>query len=94
MLVRSSDDYYNLGFVYDRQGKLEEAIGYYQKTLSLDSNFTEAHNNLAVVYYRQGNIDKAKKHYLRALELGQKMSVHFFQELFKGSIQLLGPKKE
>jgi tetratricopeptide (TPR) repeat protein len=38
----------NLGAAYYDNGKLDEAISVYKKTLAIDSKLAEAHNNLGV----------------------------------------------
>ena len=55
--------YNNIGLVYDRQGKYEEALEYYQKSLDIKirvvggdhPDVATSYQNLAVVYQRQGN---------------------------------------
>src|SRR3989338_5616339 len=59
----------NLGVVYEKQGRLDEAIKEYRMTLSLKPGYAEAHNNLGVVYAKQGQIDEAIKEFRTALSL-------------------------
>ena len=40
----------NLGVIFREQGRLEEAIGAYQKALSINPNFAEVYNNLGFIY--------------------------------------------
>ncbi|HOW28902.1 MAG TPA: tetratricopeptide repeat protein [Elusimicrobiota bacterium] len=42
--------WYNLGYLAHKQGRLEEAMSLYQKTLALQPRYVEARTNLAAVY--------------------------------------------
>ncbi|MBV8360478.1 MAG: tetratricopeptide repeat protein [Deltaproteobacteria bacterium] len=51
-----------LGAIADQEGRLEEAIGYYQKLITAVPNFGPAANNLAYDYLRENrNLDQALK---------------------------------
>jgi tetratricopeptide (TPR) repeat protein len=51
------------------QGRLEEAISYFNQALWLNPDLTEAHSNLGNVYYFQGQFEAAVACYERALRL-------------------------
>src|SRR3989338_1092558 len=59
----------NLGVVYEKQGRLDEAIKEFRMTLSLKPCYAEAHNNLGNVYEKEGQIDKAIEEYRMALSI-------------------------
>lgn len=71
--------YNNLGIVYKTRGKLEEAIGYYEKSLAhgCESGFKEsmadAYGNLGNVYKILGNLDLASKNYHKALAIDEEL---------------------
>ncbi|MDP7000235.1 MAG: tetratricopeptide repeat protein, partial [Candidatus Poribacteria bacterium] len=46
--------HYNLGLLYGRQGKLEDAIAELQQVIQIDPNYAPAHYNLGLLYGRQG----------------------------------------
>jgi tetratricopeptide (TPR) repeat protein len=50
------------------QGKLNEAIVYYQKALKIKPDYAEAHYNLGRVLQSQNKLDEALGHYHRALQ--------------------------
>ena len=56
-------EFSNYGAILHGQGMLKEAIEFYQKALSLRSDYTDAYNNLALAYQKQGNLDEAIKAY-------------------------------
>ena len=51
--------YMSLGDSYQKQGKLDEAIAAYQKSLELKPEFTFSLYNLAFVYMKQGRNQEA-----------------------------------
>ena len=59
----------NLGNVYEKQGRLNEAMQEYKKALRLNPNHEVAHNNLGFVYAKQGRLDEAIKEYNLSLSL-------------------------
>ena len=58
----------NLAYFLHRLGKLDEALVYYEKTLSYDDRFGEAYYNMADIYRRRQEPDKALNAYLSVLE--------------------------
>jgi tetratricopeptide (TPR) repeat protein len=59
----------NLGLVYYKQGRLEEAAKEYITAIRLNPDYAEAHNNLGLVYYLQGRVEEAIQQYMTALKL-------------------------
>jgi peptidoglycan/xylan/chitin deacetylase (PgdA/CDA1 family)/tetratricopeptide (TPR) repeat protein len=59
----------NLGFIYYAMGKYDSAVGWLQKTLSLDPKRKEAHENIADALLKEGNKAEAKQHYEQFLAL-------------------------
>jgi Flp pilus assembly protein TadD len=59
----------NLGFVYYRAGRYDEALACLLKVLSLDPNRREAHANLGDVYLKLGQKAEARQHYQQYLDL-------------------------
>ena len=60
---------YNLGIVYDRQGKLNEAVSQLEKLMPFNSNQPGLAFELGLLYYRLGQKDKAFKELQRAVLL-------------------------
>lgn len=61
--------YRELGLEYQRMGNLIEAMGFYQKAISLYPNFAAAFNDLGVVYEATGKPDAAEESYLKAITI-------------------------
>jgi len=59
----------NLGTIFYRQRKYEEAERQYQKAIEVDSNYPLAHYNLGNLYDERGDLTHAEQHYTTALEL-------------------------
>lgn len=59
----------NLGLLAARDGRRDEAIGYFQEALKLSPDHLIALNNLGSAYRQQKRWDDARKTYERALEL-------------------------
>ncbi len=63
------DAHNNLGIIYSRQGRLNEAIGQYLEAIRLGPGNVEAYNNMGVAYARQGRIKEAVRCFSKALEI-------------------------
>ena len=60
---------FNLGNLYDEQGRLPEALDFYRRALALNPNYADAHFNLALLCERQGDALKAVHHWKAYLKL-------------------------
>lgn len=58
-----------MGLLKHKQGKFEESIEYFQKSLELNSNDPETNNNLAVCYSNLGNYEKAIEYIEKAIAI-------------------------
>lgn len=61
--------HYNLGNLYGRQGKLDEAVRQYEAALRAEPNYADAQNNLGTVLLRQGHFDEAIAHHAAAARI-------------------------
>jgi Tfp pilus assembly protein PilF/4-amino-4-deoxy-L-arabinose transferase-like glycosyltransferase len=68
-LTPPAKHYSNLGMVYHRQGKLDEAVSALKKSLSIDPYGVEAHYNLGNVYFARGLFNQAINEYKEALKI-------------------------
>ena len=59
----------NLGTIYYRQRKYEDAERHYQNAIEVDANYPLAHYNLGNLYDEQGDLTSAEQHYTTALHL-------------------------
>jgi tetratricopeptide (TPR) repeat protein len=59
----------NLGNVFWRQGKINDALEHYEQALRINPNYAEAHHNLGNVFWRQGRISDALEHYEQAVRI-------------------------
>ena len=55
----SSRHYSNLGRIYDRMGRLDEAIAEYKRSIAIDPNIAMAHSNLGAAYTSKNMFDDA-----------------------------------
>jgi superkiller protein 3 len=71
--VRLKPDYVkahnNLGIVYLKLGRPDDAIREYETAIGLDPDFIEAHFNLGIVYLDKGLLEKARASLKRSLEI-------------------------
>ncbi len=80
-----SGAYNNMGYIYDDQGRVVDALEYYHKSLRIreeirdKQGIAESLNNIGVIYVNQGELDQALKYYLKSLaakeDLGNKKSI-------------------
>jgi tetratricopeptide (TPR) repeat protein len=70
--------YANLGIVSEDQGKVDRAVDYYEKALTINSNLLDVNNNLANIFASRGQRDWAIQCYERAIKINPKhYKVHF-----------------
>jgi tetratricopeptide (TPR) repeat protein len=60
---------FNLGNLYDEQGRLDEALQHYRRALALNPQYADAHFNLALLCERLGDPLKAVHHWKTYLKL-------------------------
>jgi tetratricopeptide (TPR) repeat protein len=73
-LIENSDYLNQLGNVQVKQGKLQDAIGNYQRSLQLNSNRCDARNNLGLVLAAQGRRDEAENEFRQVLKQDPKFT--------------------
>ncbi len=66
---RSAEIYNDLGSLYYRQDRIQDAIAYLSKALRLDPNCWQAHYNMANCFAKQDHWAKAALHYEQVLAL-------------------------
>jgi Flp pilus assembly protein TadD len=63
---------YNLGTVFLKMGKTEEAVGSLEKARSMAPDRSEVLMNLGAAYFTEGSFRKAEEVYLRVLSIDPK----------------------
>ncbi len=58
---KNADAYNYLGYSHRKLGKFDEALGYYQKALSLDPDHLGANEYLGELYLQTSQLEKAEK---------------------------------
>jgi len=61
--------YFGTAYVLSTQGKLNEAIGYYQKTIELEPSFPHSYSNLGLALTYMGKKEEAFKYLQKAIKL-------------------------
>jgi Flp pilus assembly protein TadD len=61
--------YLNLGYDLHKQGRLNDAMNYYSKSLEVDPYAQNAHNNIGFILAEQGKVTQAIDHYHAELRL-------------------------
>ncbi len=64
-----SGPFANLGIVYDRLGKLPEAVEALKKAIAINADQAAYYNQLGIVYRQSGRFDDAREAYARALRI-------------------------
>ncbi|MBW2184659.1 MAG: tetratricopeptide repeat protein, partial [Deltaproteobacteria bacterium] len=65
----SNTNHSNLGRIYVKEGRLDEALTELKKAISINSDSFEARSNLGIVYSKKGMPDKAIDEYKKALKI-------------------------
>jgi len=61
--------YNKKGERYAKSDQLDTAISYYEKALSIKSDYVEAHYNLGFTHHRLGNLDEAVRSYKKVIAI-------------------------
>jgi len=70
--------YNNLGLVYDKMDKQEEAVIELKKAIEFDPSLTKAYMDLGVVYAKIGQFDMAFEEFNKALEINPEIAdIHY-----------------
>lgn len=89
--LNNADAHYKLGVVYDKQGKLIEAITEYKEAIRINPDDKDAHRKLGALYDKQGKFQEAIKEYQEAIRINPDGSdAHFHLGLVnakQGNIQ-------
>ncbi len=67
--------FHDLGKVIFYQGRFEEAMKYYHKSLELKPTFASGYYSIASVYHKKKDFGNAIKYYSKALEIDPKLSL-------------------
>lgn len=68
-LQEEAISYREKGMRLQQEGKIEEALAYYQKAVYLDPSYAAAYNDAGVIFEAMGQPEKAKQMYLKAIEV-------------------------
>jgi len=59
---------FHLAYEFAQQGRRDEAIEYYRRTVEIYPQYAKAHNNLGTLLAEEGKLDEAIRHYKLALK--------------------------
>lgn len=59
----------SVGEIFQRDGKIDEAIHHYREAIQHNPNYEDAHNNLGLAYYNKGMLDDSISEYKKALAI-------------------------
>jgi len=62
-----------LALSYQKEGRLDQAVAEYKKSLTLDSEQDQVHLNLGAIYQKQGNFSEAVREYEKALQINPQL---------------------
>ncbi|MES2513170.1 MAG: tetratricopeptide repeat protein [Bacteroidota bacterium] len=74
-----ADAYNNIGFMYNNQGDIPNALSFFGKSLKMQealgdqSGVAELLSNIGVIYYYQDDLPKALDYYLKSLKIREKL---------------------
>ena len=68
-LDSEASSYRNNGYLAQERGDIDEAISWYQKSISMNPNYATPHNDLGILFEVKGWPDRAESSYQKALAI-------------------------
>ena len=68
--------YFNLAKIYEREGKIDDAIREYKRALDIDRDYVDAHNSLGILYLQQDRVDLAIQEFDEATRLSPRVALY------------------
>jgi protein O-mannosyl-transferase len=69
--------HYNMGMVYDEEGRIQEAAGSYRQAIKIDPGRADAWNNLGIDLAKMGQSKEALEAFSRACEIHSQSDLYF-----------------
>jgi protein O-GlcNAc transferase len=76
-ILMQAEDIFKIGASLQKEGKLDEAITYYKKTIQLHPNNAGIYHNLGNVLQLKGELDEAIAFYQKAIKLNPQVAVTY-----------------
>jgi len=86
--------YFNLATIFEAQGKLNDAVNYYQKAFDIYDNLGLAHYRFAALLAKQGNYEMALPHLRRAMEIAKARKLNRLAELSSQALNLIEERRK
>lgn len=67
LIEQSAEYYYSLGQIEQNHENNDKAIDYYQKAISIDSQYADAYISLGIIYYDKGEYDLEVRNFEKAV---------------------------
>ncbi|MFH0940584.1 MAG: tetratricopeptide repeat protein [Candidatus Omnitrophota bacterium] len=67
--VVEASAYYNIGILYEKTGRVIEAVLAYRAAIMVNPKMEKAYNNIGLLYQRMGDVSKAQESFKKAIEL-------------------------
>ena len=64
----------NLGFVLEKQERIDESMQQFEEALRIDPTYADAENNLGAAYFKKGVLPESVVHFRNALSLDQNLA--------------------
>src|SRR5574344_155186 len=78
MEPHNADNDFNVGKIYEAQGRADLALGFYQKAITVDKRHTQAHAALGYLLYRSKQYTEAKKEIDLAISLNPETYSNYY----------------
>ena len=89
-----SDFYCNLALIFEKQDRLDDAAGNYQRSLEIFENSALVHYRLAEILIKQGKVDESLPHFRRALEIAKAKKADYLADEIRRRLESIERKKD
>lgn len=74
----NADHFYNVGKIYEQKSRIDVAMGFLQKAISLDRRHVDAHAAMGMCYFRAKQLGDAKKEIDMAIKLSPETFSNYY----------------